>query len=709
MMKKWFHYRYLILAGLATAFVFYSYTTKTAAVADEKQWPEYLGGPDRNHYSTLSQITTGNVANLEKAWEYKSGDSGQVQCNPIIVNNVLYGATASNQIFALDAATGKEKWKYIQPGEKTSNTNRGVTYWQEGSDKRILYAYNSSLYALNAETGEPVMSFGDHGMVSLKTGLEANARDRFVISNTPGTLFEDLIIMPLRLDEGDGAAMGYIQAFNVKTGKLAWVFKTIPDPGQPGADTWPADVKKKNEVGAANNWSGMAIDRKREILFVPTGSAAFDFYGGNRKGKNLYANCLLALNVRTGKYIWHYQIVHHDVWDRDLPAPPNLVKVKHQGKMTDAVAQVTKHGYVFLFERTTGKPLFPIDEKPFPASDVPGENTWPTQPVPRLPLPFARQTVTEKDISTLAENRDELLKMFRTAKKGVYKPLSLNTPTILLPGADGGAEWGGAAVDPGGIMYVNSNEMPWLFSLSRKQNNKGDGLTAGHTLYNNTCVGCHGPELKGNPASGYPSLVNIKTRVSRKEISRLITSGKGMMPGFTSLSATQKQAIVDFLYDEEKTEASSGSTAGKAPVNGSPYKFDGYNKFLDNNGYPAINPPWGTLTAIDLNTGKHLWKKTLGELKELTAKGIAPTGTENYGGPVITAGGLLFIAATKDGMFRAFDKTNGKLLWESELPAAGYATPSTYETGGKQYIVIACGGGKLGTKKGDSYVAYALK
>jgi len=708
-MKKWLHYKYLILAGISAAFILHSYTVKIEAPADEKQWSEYLGGPDRNHYSTLSQINTGNVAKLEKAWEYKSGDSGQVQCNPIIVNNVLYGATASNQVFALDAATGKEKWKYIQPGEKTSNTNRGVTYWQQGSDKRILYAYNSSLYALNAETGELIMSFGDHGMVSLKTGLEANARDRYVISNTPGTLFEDLLVMPLRLDEGDGAAMGYIQAFNVKTGKLAWVFKTIPDPGQPGAGTWPADVKRRAEVGAANNWSGMAIDRKREILFVPTGSAAFDFYGGNRKGKNLYANCLLALNARTGKYIWHYQIVHHDVWDRDLPAPPNLVRVKHMGKMTDAVAQVTKHGYVFLFERTTGKPLFPIDEKPFPASDVPGEKTWPTQPIPRIPAPFARQTVSEKDISTMAENRNELLEMFRKAKKGVYKPLSLTAPTILLPGADGGAEWGGAAVDPNGIMYVNSNEMPWLFSLSRKQNNTQDGLTAGHLLYNNTCIGCHGPQLKGNPASGYPSLVNIKARLNRKEIGRLITTGKGMMPGFTAISAPQKQAIIDFLYNEEKTEAPSAPAGSKTAVTGNPYKFDGYNKFLDNNGYPAINPPWGTLTAIDLNTGKHLWQRTLGELKELTAKGIAPTGTENYGGPVVTSGGLLFIAATKDGMFRAFDKKNGKVLWETELPAAGYATPSTYEVNGKQYIAIACGGGKLGTKKGDSYVAYALK
>jgi quinoprotein glucose dehydrogenase len=694
---------------IAAAFLCFSYTIKTGRSQDEKQWTEYLGGPDRNHYSTLSQINTANVSRLEKAWEYKSGDSGQVQCNPIIVNDVLYGVTATNQVFALDAATGKQKWKYVQKGEGTSNTNRGVTYWQEGADKRILYAYNASLCALNAETGEPIISFGKQGKVSLKSGLEVNAKDRFVISNTPGTVFGDLIVMPLRLGEDEGAAIGYIQAFNIKTGKLAWVFKTIPDPGKPGAETWPADIKKKGEVGAANNWAGMAIDRKREILFVPTGSAAFDFYGGNRKGKNLYANCLLAINARTGKYIWHYQIVHHDVWDRDLPAPPNLVRVKSNGKMVDAVAQVTKHGYIFMFERTTGRPLFPIDEKPFPASDLPGEKTWVTQPIPRWPAPFARQNVTEKDISVLAENRDELLETFRRAKKGTFKPLSLTTPTVLLPGADGGAEWGGAAVDPKGILYVNANEMPWLFSLSRKQDNKEPGLTQGHLLYNNTCITCHGPQLKGNPASGYPSLVNVKARVSRKEISRLIGSGRGMMPGFTAISGPQKQAIIDFLYNEEKTEANSALAGNKNNISGNPYKFDGYNKFLDNNGYPAINPPWGTLTAIDLNTGKQVWQRTLGELKELTAKGIAATGTENYGGPVVTAGGVLFIAATKDGMFRAFDQKNGSILWETELPAAGYATPSTYEVNGKQYVVVACGGAKLGTKKGDSYVAYALK
>ena len=691
----------------AAAFILYSWKLNNPVVPDHAKWAEYLGGPDRSHYSSLVQINTDNVSKIRKIWEYKSGDSGQVQCNPIIVDDVLYGVTASNQVFALDAANGTQKWKYVQPGEGTSNTNRGVTYWKDGDDKRILYGYNASLYALNAETGQLVKSFGDGGKVSLKAGLEANAKDRYVVSNTPGTLFEDLIIMPLRVGEDGGAAIGYIQAFDVRTGKVAWVFKTIPDAGEPGAETWPADIKVKQEVGGANSWPGMSIDREREIIYVPTGSAAFDFYGGNRPGKNLFANCLIALNARTGKYIWHYQMVHHDIWDRDLPAPPNLLKIKQKGKVIDAVAQVTKNGYVFIFDRVTGKPLFPIDEKPFPKSDMPGEKAWPTQPIPRLPAPFARQNVTENDISPIAENRQELIEIFRKSRKGNFQPLSL-TPTIILPGADGGAEWGGAAVDPEGILYVNANEMPWIFSLSENKKNNSENLSSGHLLYNNSCITCHGAELKGNPASGFPSLVNIKTRVNRKEISRLITSGRGMMPGFNQLSTIQKQSIIDFLFNEEKTEASSAIAGNKTNPPSAPYKFNGYNKFLDNNGYPAISPPWGTLTAVDMNTGKHLWKRTLGEFKELSAKGIPQTGTENYGGPTITAGGLLFIAATKDGMFRAFDKKTGDLLWETQLPAAGYATPSTYEVNGKQYVVVACGGAKLGTKKGDSYVAFAL-
>jgi quinoprotein glucose dehydrogenase len=700
----------IFLLILTLSYTLYGCEEQSDKPQQQDQWSEYLGGPDRNHYSSLSQINTSNVSTLEKVWEYKSGDSGQVQCNPIIVNGVMFGVTASNHVFALNAATGEQLWRFVQPGEGTSNANRGVTYWEEGPEKRILYAYGSDLFALNAETGAVIKSFGDSGKVSLKIGLEANAKDRFVGSTTPGTLFEDLIVMPIRVGEGDGAAIGYIQAFNVKTGKLAWVFKTIPDKGMPGGDTWPSDIKQNEQVGAANNWSGMAIDRQREIIFIPTGSAAFDFYGGNRLGQNLYANCLIALNARTGKYIWHYQMVHHDIWDKDLPAPPNLITVHRDGKTIDAVAQITKQGLVFLFDRENGAPLFPIREMPFPSSTLPGEKTWPTQPIPELPLPFARQTITEKEISTIAENHAELLETFHKSQKGLFQPLGL-TPTIVLPGADGGAEWGGAAADPDGILYINGNEMPWLFSLSPTGDvvSSAKNLTPGHLLYNNSCISCHGSELKGNPRSGFPSLINIKSKLSRKEISKLITRGKGMMPGFTNISELQKQSIIDFLYEEEKVEAVSVLAGAPGKSTDGPYKFDGYNKFLDINGYPAITPPWGTLTAIDMNTGKHLWRKTFGEFKELTAKGIPQTGTENYGGPVVTAGGLLFIAATKDGMFRAYDKKTGDLLFETALPAAGFATPSTYQVKGKQYVVIACGGTKLGTKKGDSYVAFALQ
>jgi len=674
--------------------------------SSDVEWPEYLGGADRNHYSSLKQINTTNVAQLTKAWEFHSLDSGQVQCNPIIVNGTLFGVTATNQVFALDAATGKEKWRFKAGKGGGLNTNRGVTYWSSGNEARIMYAYDSWLYALDARTGQPVQSFGEAGRVSLKKGLGPTAQDKFVISNTPGALYGDLIVMPLRLSEGPDAAPGNVQAFNVITGELAWAFHTIPHPGEFGYNTWPKDVYKNTEVGAANNWAGMAVDKKRGIIYVPTGSAGFDFYGGNRAGQNLFANSLVALNAKTGKRIWHFQFVHHDLWDRDIPAPPNLVTIKKDNQVIDAVAQVTKLGYVYIFDRVTGKPIFPIKEIPVPKSDVAGEKAWPTQPVPSLPAPYARQTVNDSDINPHAENRDSLLAILHKVKKGLYQPFG-EIPTLILPGFDGGAEWGGAAVDPDGIMYVNANEMPWIASLSpTPKEDELSHLTAGQRVYTLNCIVCHGPERKGNPRSGYPSLVDIGQRRDRDYVSKLITSGKGMMPGFTAITGEEKQALVNFLFGDEKVEVASAGKGGKIPA--MPYKFNGYNKFLDNKGYPAISPPWGTLTAIDLNTGKHVWQKTLGEFKELTAKGIAPTGTENYGGPVVTAGGILFIAATKDGMFRAFEKKTGKLLWETELPAAGFATPSTYEVNGKQYIVVACGGTKLGTKKGDSYVAFAL-
>ena len=423
----------------------------------------------------------------------------------------------------------------------------------------------------------------------------------------------------------------------------------------------------------------------------------------------MFANSLLALDARTGKRLWHYQTMHHDMWDRDLPAPPNLITVKMNGKSIDAVAQVTKQGYIFVFDRVTGKPLFPIREVAAPQTVLPGEFPWATQPIPTKPAPYARQahTLTEKDISMHAPDHDSLAIKFKNYKKALFAAPS-KEGTVILPGFDGGAEWGGAAADPkDGIIYVNSNEMAWI--LTMKDTPKASELSAfspGEKVYQTYCVTCHGPQRKGNAKSGYPSLIDIQTRRDRPFVTQIVSSGKGMMPGFPILTADEKQALISFLFGEEKVEAGTGTVASKKLY--LPYESTGYNKFLDANGLPAISPPWGTLNAINLNTGEYLWKIPFGEVESLKAKGVAPTGTENYGGPVVTASGLLFIAATKDGKFRVFDKTNGKLLWETTLPAAAFATPATYQVNGKQYVVVACGGTKLGTKKGNKYVAFAL-
>ncbi len=697
---------------LKTKFIFGIISFLFIGCGDSKNadWAEYLGGPDRNHFTTLSQIDSTNVQNLGIAWTYTMPDSGQTQASPIIIDGVLYGVAAGGQAFALDAATGKQHWLFSDSTNKVNNTNRGLAYWKSGNEKRILHAMGSFLYALDPVTGIPFSDFGNNGKVDLHTGLPEIAQSKFLVSNTPGTIFEDLIIMPLRLSEESDAAPGDIRAFNVKTGKLVWTFHTIPYPGEFGYETFPPDAYKNTFTGAANNWAGTAIDRERGILFVPTGSAGYDFYGGARAGSNLFANCLIALDAKTGKRIWHFQTMHHDVWDRDLPAPPNLITVTHDGKKIDAVAQVSKQGYVFLFERETGKPLFPINEVAVPKSDLPGESTWPTQPVPTLPKSYARHSheLTEKDISPYAENKEELLAEFKKLNLAQFAPPS-KKGTLILPGFDGGAEWGGAAADPkNGIIYINSNEMPWI--LTMKDRPKASDLsneTLGKKTYTLYCAACHGNDRKGNTKSGYPSLVKIEKRKDHKTIYQIINTGKGMMPGFASLSSDEKQSLVAFLLNQEKVEATEKNIAIEREY--LPYQSTGYNKFLDNRGMPAIAPPWGTLNAIDLNTGQYLWKIPFGNEPILEKQGIKNTGTESYGGPVITANGLLFIAGSKDGMFRVYNRHSGKLLWETKLPAAGFATPATYMVNGKQYVVIACGGGKLGVEKGNTYVAFALK
>jgi quinoprotein glucose dehydrogenase len=692
--------------GLSALAIFSSLLIFSFSILTQNDdWDSYLGGSDRNHFTKLNQITKENVGQLKVAWTYAMPDSGQMQSNPIISNGILFGISASLQVFALNAATGQQLWKFGDPLKNWASTSRGVSLWKGDKENRILFSAGPNLWALDAHTGKPILSFGESGKVDLHEGLPQIAKNKFIISNTPGTIFKNLIIMPVRLSEGADAAPGDIRAFDVMTGKIKWTFHTIPYPGEYGYATWPKDAYKNEYTGAANNWAGMAVDEKRGILFVPTGSAGYDFWGGNRKGKNLFANCLLALDANTGKRIWHFQTTHHDLWDRDLPAPPNLITVTRKGKKIDAVAQITKQGFVFVFDRVTGKPLFDIVEKKVPKSEFMDERTWPTQPIPILPKPYARQSneINLEDVNPYSLNKSELKKTLKSLDRHWYAAPS-QKGTLILPGFDGGGEWGGAGADPeNGILYINSNEMAWVQTMEPVATNL---KATGDNVYKTYCKSCHGAELQGNAKSGFPELNTIHQRRQKAFVSEIITQGKGMMPGFGQLTPTEKSNLLSFLFKEAPKEVLSQQDL--KIKNLPPYKMTGYTKFLDSEGMAGISPPWGTLNAIDLNTGQYVWKIPLGDEPILAKKGIKNTGAETYGGPIITQNGLLLIASTKDGKFRAFDRSNGKLLFEYLLPAAAFATPSTYMANGKQYIVMACGGTKLGTAKGNQYVAFSL-
>lgn len=683
-----------ILVGLSIATV----------VAD---WPHYGGGPDQTRYSLLAQITPANVSRLKVAWRYDTGDAfpgSEMQCQPVVAHGVLYAASPKLRVFALDAATGAPRWSFDPNKDLTrpSRTRiRGLMYWERGTKRRIYFAARHWLYALDAYTGQPLDGFGVNGRIDLREGFRG--RDPRTLSigvNTPGVFYGDLLILGSIVPEGLPSAPGDIRAFDVDTGELKWTFHTIPHPGQSGADTWPKDAWRFS--GGANAWAGLALDVPRGLVFASTGSAAYDFYGGNRHGDNLFANTILCLRAATGERVWHFQAVKHDVWDRDFPAPPTLVSVTRDGRRIDAVAQIAKNGRTYVLERETGRPLFPMEDVEAPASDVPGERLATRQVLPALPAPFTRQRFTEDLITTRTPEAHKAVreKWLALRKGGEFDPPSLQG-TILFPGMDSGAEWGGAAYDPrSGLLYVNANEMAWILTLVERGMPDGEPET-GQALYERHCASCHRADLTGQPPE-FPSLQGIAARRGVDQVAEVVRDGAGRMPGYQHLNEARLRALVRYVVSGESETL---GTRVSSPLD-IPYTLDGYVRFTDPDGFPAVTPPWGTLTAIDVNKGSIAWQVPLGEVP---GSGLKGTGSENYGGPVVTAGGLVFIGATNyDNMFRAFDAATGRLLWEAPLPAAGNATPAVYEVAGRQYVAIGAGGGKWGAAPGGTYVAFTL-
>jgi quinoprotein glucose dehydrogenase len=705
---------WLVLAAAACLGAVAATVARSAASTGvNADWPVYRGDPKGNQYVSLAQIHAANVHRLERVWEYRTRDANErstMHVNPIVVNGVMYVTTPSLRAIALDAATGREIWVFdpakYNNGQVVRLRNRGVAYWKGVEGERIFHFVRERVYAVDARSGALITSFGQGGFIDLRQNLGVEPATAVIEMTSPGAVFKNFLIIASRVNESYDASPGHIRAFDTVSGELKWIFHTIPREGQVGYDTWQW-VKGEN-YGGANAWGGVTIDEQRGWVFAATGSATEDFYGGFRKGDNLFANSVLALDATTGERRWHYQTVRHDIWDYDNPPAPILVTLRTGNTSRDAVVQLTKMGLTFVLDRDTGQPLFPVHEVPVPRSTVPGEQAAPTQLIPLKPQPLVRQSLTEADLTSITpEARAYALKEFRRYRSGpIYTPPTLQG-TITTPGHLGGAQWHGGSFDPMlNVLYVNVNEAPTINRLREVHDQPGEvdqtPAQLGRYIYERSCASCHGAERKGVPPNT-PALLDLKT--SAKEIEAVILQGRNSMPGFQQFRTRELSALSAYL------KTAPGEVRESARSRGTPdrYTIDGYPLFLDPHGVPAISPPWGTLNAIDLVRGEILWKVPLGEYPQLMAKGIRNTGSLNFGGAVATAGGLVFVAATADEKIRAFEKHSGRILWEHQLPAGGYATPSVYMIDGRQYVAIAAGGsGKNATKSGDSIIVFAL-
>ncbi len=701
-----------------TLWLWLAWFCHAATVSQGQEWPVYGGNPAGTKYSPLTHIHRTNVHQLKPVWVYRCDDMRErpattIECNPLAIDGTLYLTTPGLKLVALEAASGKERWRFDPfQGAGGRGVNRGITYWQSGDDRRLFLPAGSYVYAIEARSGKRIESFGTQGRIDLREGMDQDLFNLSVSTSSPGVVYQDLIIFGSSVGEGPApAAPGHIRAYDVRTGKRRWIFHTIPHPGEPGYETWPPDAWKT--LGGCNAWGGLTLDADRGIVFCGTGSASYDHFGGNRVGANLYANCVLALDAATGQRKWHFQTLHHDLWDYDLPCPPTLISTLHAGRQIDAVAQPTKTGFLFVLDRLSGQPLHPVVERRVARSEIPGEQSWPTQPIPSKPPPFAQQGFTESDITDLSPTATaairERLKTIRPAP--LYEPPGLQA-TVVLPQFNGGAEWGGAAFDPNtGLVILNaSNEAEWISMVPSKPKDTITLGELGSQLYRGICSTCHGgagTAVAGIPQS--PSLVGLKQRLKPEDFLMLLDTGRGQMPSFSALSPVEKRALQSFLFEMSREQTVRASEIGSLWADEIPFVSSGHNELRDPEGFPANKRPWGTLTALDPGRGELVWQVPLGTYPTLEKRGLPPTGTFNIGGPIVTAGGLVFIGATMDERVRAFDSRTGKTLWEFQLDAGAYATPATFEVGGRQYLVFAAGGGgKPETRPGNAYWCFAL-